>query len=380
MDTIPSASTLPGYHPTPERATYYDAERGIWHVFGYDEVQRVLSEHAIFSSNRAGKLDPFDASLDLDLLVNMDEPRHRPMRNVLAQAFTPRRVAELEPSIRRIAHALIDRVIARGTGTMDIVEDLAVPLPLRVIAALLGVPDEQLSMMRVLSDGLAEVTTEHSAMSLQAAFRQFAELIALRRSAPRDDLISLMVTAEVEGGRLSDRQINDHCIELLVAGNETTRQLIGNAMVCFDLFPQELAAVRADPNLLPGAIEETLRFVTPTPKFPRIALVDTTIEGQIVRAGEWVFPWMMSANRDPAQFPNPHTFDIRRNPNRHLSLGYGIHYCVGAPLARLEARVALEVLFERLGEIRFLHDVPLEPISLPLIFGYRHVRIAFREA
>ncbi|HEU4323157.1 MAG TPA: cytochrome P450 [Roseiflexaceae bacterium] len=376
MDTM-SVSTLPGYHPTPGRAAYYDAERGVWHVFAYDEVQRVLSDHRLFSSDRGGKLDPAEGSLEMELLIGMDEPRHRVTRSLLTQVFTPRRIAGLEPSIRRMAHALIDRVIARGTGEMDIVEDLAVPLPLQVIAALLGVPDELLPVMRVLSDGLAEVTTEHSLVSRDAAFQQFSELIAQRRAEPRDDLISALANAEVDGEHLDHTQLLGHCIELLVAGNATTRSLIGNAMICFDLFPQALADLRADPGLLPGAIEEVLRFVTPTQKFPRVAAVDTTIEGQTVRAGEWIFPWMMSANRDPAYFSNPDTFDIRRSPNRHLSFGHGIHFCLGAPLARLEARVALEVLFERLGEIRFLHDAPLEPISLPLVFGYRHVRIAF---
>ncbi len=375
MDTIPSVPTLPGYHPTPDQAAYYDPERGVWHAFRYEEVQRVLSDYTVFSSERGGRLDPAGPSLNFEHIVTMDPPRHRVMRGLFTQAFTSRTVAQLEPAIRRMVHTLLDRVAARGE--MDVVEDLAVPLPLLVIMALLGVPDEQLPMMRVLSDGFLEINTEHSLMSREAAFQQFADLIALRRSQPRDDMISGLVAAEVEGERLSDRQINDFCLGLLVAGNETTRSLIGSAMLCFDRFPQAQAEVCADPSLLPGAIEEAVRFISPVVQFPRVVLADTTIDGQVVRAGEWVFPWIMSANRDPAFFANPDTFDIRRSPNRHLGFGYGIHYCVGAPLARLEARVALEILFERFEEIRFLHDAPLEPIMLPLTFGYKHLHIAF---
>lgn len=378
METIPPVSALPGYNPTPERTAYYDPDRGVWHVFGYDEVQRVLSDYTVFSSEREGRLDPAGPGLNFEHIVTMDPPRHRVMRNLFTQAFTPRTVAQLEPAIRSTVHTLLDRVVPQGE--MDVIEDLAVPLPLLVIMALLGVPEDMLPMMRVLSDGFLEINTEHSLMSREAAFQQFADLIAQRRREPQNDLISGLIAAEVEGERLSDRQINDFCLGLLVAGNETTRNLIGSTMLCFDLFPQALAEVSADPDLLPGAIEEAVRFISPVVQFPRMTLSDTTIDGQQVPAGAWVFPWIMSANRDPDYFHNPDTFDIHRSPNRHLGFGYGIHYCIGAPLARLEARVALEILLDRIDAIRFLHDVPLGPVMLPLTFGYQHLRIAFSPA
>ncbi|HEU4323024.1 MAG TPA: cytochrome P450 [Roseiflexaceae bacterium] len=369
----------PGFHPRPGHPAFYDPERRAWQVFRYEEVQRVLSDYSTFASSRGGKLDPADPSTgSLETLVDQDPPRHRQMRALMLQAFTPRAVARMEPHIRRVAHQLIDQEIDRRE--MDVVKALAIPLPLLVITALLGVPQEDQQHLRLLSEAIVEYTTEESARARQQMQQYFLDLAVQRRADPREDLISALIAAEVDGVRLSDHEVLNYALMLFVAGNETSSNLLSSAMVCFDLFPQALAALRADPGLLPGAIEEVLRYIPPTPQFPRIAVVDTLIDGQEVRAGEWIMPWIQSANRDPAQFPNPDTFDIRRNPNRHLSLGHGVHFCLGAPLARMQVRIALEVLLERLAEIRFQHDPPVVPVVAPLSFGYRNVRIAFTPA
>ncbi len=369
----------PGLHPKPGQPAFYDPERRAWQVFRYEEVQRVLSDYSTFSSSRGGKLDPADPSTgSLETLVDQDPPRHRQMRALMLQAFTPRAIARMEPHIRRLAHLLIDREIDRGE--MDVVKALAIPLPLLVITELLGVPQEDQQRLRLLSEATVEYTTEESARARQDMQQYFLALAAQRRAEPRDDLISALIAAEVDSERLSDHEVVNYALMLFVAGNESSSNLIASAMVCFDLFPEALAEVRADPSLLPGAVEEVLRYIPPTPQFPRIAAVDTTIDGQAVRAGEWVMPWIQSANRDPAQFPNPNTFDIRRSPNRHLSLGHGVHFCLGASLARMQVRIALEVLLERLAEIRFQHDTPVMPVVAPLSFGYRNVRIAFTPA
>ncbi|HEU4323023.1 MAG TPA: cytochrome P450 [Roseiflexaceae bacterium] len=380
MTTDASAGPqLPGFQPRPGQPAFYDPERRAWQVFRYEEVQRVLSDYTTFSSNRGGKLDPADPSTaNVETIVNQDPPRHRQMRALMLQAFTPRAVARMEPHIRRLAHMLIDEVV--GRGEMDVVEAVAAPLPLLVIAELLGVPQDDQQRLRRLSDTTVQFKTEDSAKARQMIQQYFLALVAQRRAEPREDLISALIAAKVDEQSLSDQEVVDYSLTLFVAGNETTRGLIGSAMVCFDLFPQALAEVRADPGLLPDAIEEVVRYIPPVSQFPRVAAVDTQIDGQDVRAGEWVMPWIQSANRDPAQFADPEVFDIRRNPNRHLSFGHGPHFCLGTSLARMEARIALEVLLERLAEIRFLHAAPLEPVIRPIGFGFRSVPIAFTPA
>jgi cytochrome P450 len=376
MSSTPApTAALPGYPGTPGRPAYYDPERQAWQVFRYQEVKRVLSDYSTFTSERGGRFDPRDPGTNLENMVMYDPPRHTNMRGVLNHAFTPRTVARLEPFIRRLSNQLLDPLIDRGH--MDIVEDFAVPLPLMVISELLGVPSEMLPEMRQISDVFVDVTAEESIQARLQAFARFAELIAQRRAEPRDDMISALIQSEDEGYRLTDSEVNAYCVGLLVAGNETTRSLIGSTMVCFSLFPEAMAEARADPGLIPGAIEEALRFTSPTRQFPRIAKVDTAIDGQTVRAGEWVMPWIESANRDPEVFPNPDVFDIRRQPNRHIAFGHGPHFCIGAALGRLEGQIAFETLFERLDNIRLAPDVALEPIVQTLLFGYRHVPISF---
>ncbi len=191
--------------------------------------------------------------------------------------------------------------------------------------------------------------------------------------------MSTLLSVQVDGQHLSESEVANFCLLLIVAGSETTKNVISNALLCFDAHPFVMEQIRTEPDLLPGAIEEVLRYLPPLSSFPRVVRVDTVIEGQPAKAGQWVSPWIMSANRDPEQFTDPDRFDIRRNPNRHISFGAGVHFCLGAPLARLEARIALAAMFERLSEMQRVRTIPLKPILHPIIYGVYHLPLTFRK-
>jgi cytochrome P450 len=295
----------------------------------------------------------------------------------VTQAFTPRTIALFEPQIIGLAHNLLDAVIDRGE--MDIISDFAAPLPLIVISEMLGVPANDHSQLRELSNACIPITTPAAIQARSAMGDYFTTLVEQRRQQPGPDLISTLFDAQVDGEHLTTLEITNLCCTLLIAGNETTKSWIGNATACFDQHPDAMAQVQAQPDLLPTALEEVLRYLPPVPTYPRIAAVDTVIDEQEVKAGQWVIAHMGSANRDETQFPDPDTFDIRRDPNRHLTFGYGIHFCLGAPLARLEARVALEAMFERLCEIERVPGIPLEAAVTPLGYGMKRLPITFKR-
>jgi cytochrome P450 len=379
MTTDPSSRSsvsFPNFHPKPGCPAYYDEQRRSWQVFRYVEVQRVLSDYTTFSSQR-GRLDPKGGPDTTANLNSLDPPQHRQLRSLVTQAFTPRMVARLEPQIIRLAHDLLDAVIDRGE--MDVISDFAAPLPLTVIAEMLGMPASDHARLREWSDASVAITTPAAMQTRITMMEYFNALVQQRAQQPGQDLISALLEAQIEGKHLTTNEIAILCRNLLIAGNETTKSWIGNAMVCFDQHPDALAQVQAEPDLLPTALEEVLRYLPPVPTFPRIAAVDAVIDEQEVKAGQWVIAHMDSANRDETQFPHPDTFDIRRNPNRHLTFGHGIHFCLGAPLARLEAKVALTVLFERLREIERVPNTPLEGVLSPLGYGMKRLLITFKR-
>ncbi len=354
-------------------------------VFRYDDVQRVLSEHATFSSQARpqGQMPqhPLGASI-----ISTDPPRHRQLRGLVSQAFTPRAVARLEPRIAEIVEQLLDEVVDRGE--MDVIEDLAYPLPVIVIAELLGIPPADRATFKQWSD--AVVTGARGApgtdglaqrAALQAEMNAyFARMIEERRRDPRDDLISGLLAAQIEGEHLSEMELLGFCSLLLVAGNETTTNLIGNAIMCFDEQPEAMERLRAQPALLPSAIEEVLRYRSPVQAMFRWVASDTELSGETLRQGERVIAFIGSANRDETQFPEADQFDIERTPNRHLAFGQGIHFCLGAPLARLEARIALRAMLERLRAIERVPGVELEALGGLVVFGVRNLPITFRAA
>lgn len=372
-------SPFPGFSPLPGQAAFYHQQRQCWLAFRYAEVQRVLSDYTVFSNDRGG-LDPAqkrDAAQSTSVnLIAMDPPRHRQYRTLVTQAFTPRTVAQLEPRIQAIVQDLLNAV--REQGTMDVVDDFSYPLSITVIAEMLGVPVADREQFKLWTEAFFEITTPEAAKAQQELGHYFLNVFEQRRKHPQDDLITALLAAQVDGQSLTTLELTSFCSLLLLAGNDTTRNLVANAVLCFDTYPDTMGQLIEKPDLLPGAIEEVLRFLPSVQTAPRMAKADTTLDGQQVFAGQWVMPMLASANRDPAQFPNPDLFDIQRTPNRHLTFGYGVHFCLGAPLARLEAKIALGAMLEELKDIQRVHDAPLEPVASPIVYGVKHLPITFR--
>src|SRR5712692_1676756 len=277
---------------------YRDPRRGNWSVFSYNDVQRVLSEHSVFSSQFNDPGQPLDASM-----ISMDPPRHRQMRSLVTLAFTPRTIARLEPRISEIVNELLDRVTPQGQ--MDVINDLSYPLPVIVIAELLGIPLADRERFKLWSDQFVGAAPSSGNDSQEEMSDYFKWVIEQRRKEPEDDLISALLAAQIDGKHLTEQELLGFCVLLLVAGNETTMHLIGNAIWCFDDHPAAWAELRANPTLLPDAVEEVLRYRSPVKLMFRITAQDTRIGDQDIPAGSGVTAWIGSADRDEAQFPTP---------------------------------------------------------------------------
>jgi cytochrome P450 len=352
----------------------FNPQYGSWSVFKYNDVQRVLSDHAIFSSQAySGGNDPIGRSI-----INIDPPRHRQLRALVSLAFTPRAVARLEERITAVTNELLDAVEARGE--MDIIDDLAGPLPTTIIAEMLGIPIEDRDKFKLWTNQLiGSAPFEPGANPQRVMANYYRQIFEVRRREPRDDLVSALLAAQVDGEHLSEKDLLGFCILLLLAGNETTTTLLGNAFQTFDEHPEVMEELRADPSLIPSAIEEVLRYRSPVRLLLRETLQEVELGGQTIPASSSVVTWLASANRDEEQFPDPDTFDIHRTPNRHLAFGYGIHFCLGAPLARLEARIAIETMLARWTAIRRANHEPLEPLGSFVLIGLRHLPVVFRK-
>lgn len=355
---------------------FFDPESQLWHVFRFADVQRVLSDYADFSS-RFGGPDGVDQTALANSLIATDPPRHRQLRALVSQAFTPRAVEDLAPRIAAITDDLLDHVQARGE--LDLVQDLTYPLPVIVIAELLGVPSGERDQFKAWSDAVTSVSGEGAAAQ-RAMAAYFARLIEERRRAPREDLISALIAAQIEGEHLSLPELLGFCVLLLVAGNETTTNLIGNAMLCVDEHPGLLATLAHDLSLLPDFIEEVLRYRSPVQSMFRVVARPTELDGQRLQPGQSVLAWIGSANRDDAAFEEPDRFDVHRVPNKHLAFGLGIHFCLGAPLARLEARIALEAMLRRLPNLRRSPGRPLQAQDSFIVYGVKSLPVAFDAA
>ena len=318
-------------------------------------------------------------------MLGTDPPEHERLRGLVNQAFTPRIVRQREARMVEITHALLDRALA--AGHVDLVQALTYPLPVTIIAEIIGVPTEDGARFKSWSDALVAnlgsgllATPDPERMAQQIAIGDelrayFRDLVAKRRSEPREDLLSGLIAAEHEGSQLSFEEMIQMLILILVAGNETTTTLIGNTIVTLLEHPDQLERLRAEPERVPSAIEEVLRFSSPIQVDPRCATRDQELCGVEIKKGEMVLAWLGAANRDADVFPEPERFDIARKENRHLSFGFGTHYCLGSNLARLEAQTALRVLLERTSSFRRTDDRPL-PLHPRFVFrSYRELPV-----
>lgn len=332
---------------------YFDEQINMWYLFRNDHVQHATHDFKTFTAegSKGGYLG--------SSFLSMDPPRHRKYRTLVSQAFTPRSIARLEPRINGIVTGLIDAVAAKGK--FDLVADFAFPLPATVISELFGVPSSDHAYFKEMSDRtMAEIEMssmihEFPAQDDLAAY--LLPLIEQRRTQPGDDLISSLLQAEVDGEKLSTYDIQATCVLVLLAGYETTTTLISNALFCFTENPEILADVRANLDLVPAAIEEVLRYRPPVAGIPRMTAIDAHIGDTVIPAGNMVNLVLASANRDERVFTDPDVFDIRRPTNPHVAFGYSVHFCLGAPLARLESKIAIRALLERLPDLRRDPDV-----------------------
>jgi cytochrome P450 len=341
----------------------FDGEHGVWHVYGYAEVYEILSYPTTFSSDMSRLLPTVDGVTrhTAGNLVQMDGAGHRTLRKLVSHVFTPKIIADLEPRIAKLANDLLDE--ADGRAEFDIVADFAYPLPIMVIADLLGVPAQDRGEFKCWVDNLFRDTTGcgHTGSEtggFEPLLRYLGSLVADRRRRPRGDLLSRLVKAEVDGARLSDDQVVNIVNLLLVAGHVTTTVLVGNTVLCLDMHPRQAERIRADRAGLPGAIEESLRLLSPFPAVGRVTTTAVDIAGQRVPADQMLMVWIGAANRDRRQFDYADRFVPTRDPNPHLGFGRGVHFCLGAPLARLEGRVALNILLDRYPLLRTVPEHP----------------------
>jgi cytochrome P450 len=386
----------------------YDDRNNIWGVFRYYDVQFILGDYTHFSSAvlptklnnlmKEGNEEDQKMPFSRPSLLKSDPPYHRTLRAVVASAFTPMTISKLEPRIEGITHDLLNQVIEKGN--MDLINELAYPLPVTVIAELLGVPLQDRDTFRIWADKLVssagnQLNAENRGSAKNLVVLQsemddyFNAIIDKRTITPQSDLVSNLIKAEADGHHLSREEILAFCTLLLLAGHVTTVNLIGNTILSLLQNPQEFKKLKEDgtsssPSLIPSTIEETLRYRSPVQAVFRLTTQEITIGGaQKIPSGQGIVVWLGSANHDESVFPDPERFDISRIPHAHshVGFGHGIHFCLGAPLARLEARIALKIILERLQNLELdvsnietikpLHSLFFHGVSqLPLRFTH----------
>jgi cytochrome P450 len=329
-----------------------------WMITGYEQVRGALADPRLHKDWR--KIVPEDWTPDPVIgylnvhLLNMDPPDHTRLRKLVNKAFTPRRVAGLRPRIEEITTSLLDAMATGPADEVDLIEAFAFPLPITVICELIGVPAADQDEFKSWSHAVvsAVVSPEELQSAGLAMYRYFTDLIAAKGRAPADDLLSALITARDEGDSLDEHELMAMLFLLLVAGHETTTNLIASGTLALLSHPDQLAGLRSDPALLPGAVEELLRFVNPVNHASeRFAVEPTEIAGVAIPAREWVICATSSANHDPERFADPERLDVTRDAGGHLAFGHGIHFCLGAPLARLEGEVAFGALLARFPEL-----------------------------
>jgi cytochrome P450 len=379
MDPEFLADPYPTYRRLRTEDPVHHSPLNFWVLTRYEDVVAVLRDPrfikeplAAFVAARFGAAVPPGVGVSM---LDRDPPDHTRLRSLVSKAFTPRVVEGLRPRIQEIVDSLITR--AEAAGSMDLIEELAYPLPVNVICELLGVPVEDherfkgwsLDIARGLDSILLPPESEvprRSGAARHAMTDYFQGLVAERRASPRGDLLSALIAAEEAGDKLSEDELLATCILLLIAGHETTVNLIGNGTLALLRHPGELRRLRETPGLIASAVEELLRYDAPVQRTARIPSTDVTIGGRTIGRGEMVMPFIGAADRDPAQFADPDRLDLARADNRHIAFGWGIHFCLGAPLARVEGQIAIDTLVRRLPKLELVTDEPEYRESLTL--------------
>lgn len=339
---------------------------GSWVVTSHADIQAISRDPETFCSGRGVLIADRHRPVAVeDSLLYLDPPRHSRFRKLISRAFTPRRVADLEPRVRDLAVELLTPIDPRRT--VDLVDAVCAPLPLLVIAELLGLPAEHREDFRRWSDAAMAAATELTEESVRTTLElldYFEAQLATRVASPSDDLLSAL-TAEVDGARLSRRELLGFCLTLLVAGNETTRSLMAGGLVALAEHPEERARLIREPSLIPSAVEELLRWVTPVMAMARTTAGPTTVSGTDLDAGAFVVMVYAAGNRDEAVFgASADRLDVTRSPNPHLAFGFGEHFCIGASLARLETRILFEEILTRWPDYRLDGPVERAPSTL----------------
>lgn len=345
-----------------------------WALMRHDDVYNALRDHEAFSSRHrlVGKIGPSPA------LINDDPPRHTRFRRLVNKTFTIKRVESLMPWMERVANELLDEIAA---GTTDIIESFAIPMPLKVIARLLGIPGEDYLTFKRWSEtffAFGSVTPEERAKSNQEMMAYFGRMAAARRACGAEDLITALVEAEIEGESLEDAEILGFCMLLLIAGNETTTNLIGNMLGILADRPDLWQHLREDRDLVDTVIEETLRFESPTQRLSRQTTREVELSGVRIPEGSLVTIYYGAANRDPDAFPNPEEFRLDRDLRNHVAFGMGIHYCLGAPLARAEAQITLNALLDRFPVLSRGTAPAVRQTTNFVVFGYQHLPLQLK--
>ena len=389
MDPEFLADPYPTYHRLRDEDPVHHSPMDFWVLTRYEDVAAVLRDPRFIKeplvsmvAARFGVSVPPGVGLSM---LDRDPPDHTRLRSLVSKAFTPRVVEGLRPRIQKMVDELITR--AEAVGTMDLIEEFAYPIPVSVICEMLGVPVEDHERFKGwsldIARGLDSVwlppeseIPKRSGAARHAIGDYMRGLIAERRASPRGDLLSALIAAEEAGDKLSEDELIATCILLLIAGHETTVNLIGNGTLALLRHPEELRRLRETPGLITSAVEELLRYDGPVQRTARITSTAVTLGGRTIPKGEMVMPFIGAADRDPSQFPDPDRLDLGRADNRHIAFGWGIHFCLGAPLARVEGQIAIDTLVRRLPRLALVNDEPEHRQSLT-IRGLKALPVTF---
>jgi cytochrome P450 len=360
-----------------ESVTFDDKFKS-FNVHRYADAVRILNDASTFSSEARG-----GGAMALPSIVGMDGIRHRKLRGLVTQAFTPRMVEQLGARITTVASDLLEAACARGR--FDAMQDFAYPLPIRIIAEMLGIPFADQATFRRWSETLiagprtdalrGRSFAEERAQTLVELNDYLGQQLDLRRKSPGTDLMSRLLVAEVDGERLTEVELIEFCRLLLIAGYETTACLIGNGVLTLLEMPSVAAELRGDPSLIPGAVEEVARCFPSVAGTMRVVLADVELGGRQIAKGQSLIVWTKAANYDETVFADSERFDVRRTPNRHLGFGVGAHFCLGAPLARLELRIALALFLERLPQLKRASTEEPGPVDSPFLLGVKRLEL-----